>query len=1135
MPNPKLSTLIDAFMAGALNTSVWNSITGSATLDTTADLVTLAHPTTSGATNSFGSATLYDATASSVYAQITAAPNGSGNTKTAMVLRVDANNSVAIRVESGTLKFTLQTAGTTTTTTLGSYDPHTHRWWQLREAAGTWYADTSADSETWTTQTSSAYPWAASAAAMTFSFQTSAGATEVAGMVASIGHINTSLGGPFNPGWPVIEEAWGPYWSASSDAPADRYTDVSPRTRGSSSINRGRQYELDTVRAGELSTALASTDGVIDPTNPSSPFAGRIAPYQPYRKRAQWPPTVNILSQAMATGGDLGGYAAGSSTSPAGVYSDQGSGVVTASGSAWLGATVMQFSVPSGTAAPGRACYAMQPAALPGQTYTMQIRVRNITPATSLQVKPGIGWYDAALGGAAVNYTYGSTVTLTGSATAAWTLCTVTVTAPANAAGINCAVAVAATAGATVSIQVDGWQLEAGSTTTPWVAPGVWYPMYAGYAERWSSDWRDGVYGIVSPTCVDPFALFSQVTLSDPLTQEINALSPRFLFKLDDPQDSLTASDSTGNYGQAELAVGKYGAGAATFGASITSTSAGGTYTGSSGTVLNFANPYPGQNLLSPATYLKLASAGITGPIDPTSFTRIVAFRYTGPLPATAAYIWSAMDRHLDTPSPGSRVHAHLTSAGIPLATVIGPTGVGLAYTAGGAVNCADGNWHLLLFGYNAATAQVICSLDGATSAYYGTVPAASTPTGIFADNLGCYVNASVGGGTTLNFAGEISFVAEVGWVSTAAQITGLYQAWKSSFSGESTSARYSRILGYAGWSGAKAIQTGLTTAMGAANFGGQDCLSALQSVVETEGGTHYTARDGTLTFRSRAARYNALTPEYVFGERADLGEYPYEECRLDFDPTRLSNKITVTQTSTSQTFTAQDATSIASYMPRPLTRNLNTQSGPECQDAANYLLSRYKEPVTRVTSLKLHPSAQPALWAVALALELGTRVRVMRRPPGVPAIQVDCFVESLKWDMDDRGEAYLTVQCSPVDVTPYGLFAAWHTTLRTTVASGVASISINPSQDNTNPLAAQLAVGTQIVLGQNTANQETVTIASVGATSAGWTSAVLTLTGVTTKAHTAGDLINEVLPAGTTDPTTWDAASAFDATAFAY
>ncbi|MEV6580282.1 hypothetical protein AB0M92_19190 [Streptomyces sp. NPDC051582] len=1140
MPNPKISTLVDAFTAATLNTTLWNSITGTATLDTTADVVTLAHPTTSGATNSFGATNLYDATASSVYAQVTAAPNGNGSTKTALVLRVDANNSVAVRAEAGSLKFTLQTAGTTVTTALGIYDPHTHRWWRIRESAGTWYADTSADGCTWTQRTSSAYSWAASAVAMTFAFQTSAGATEVAGMTATISHIGTPFGGGINPNWPLIDDAWGPYWNASSGVLNDRYVELSDRSRGGSGISRGRQYELDQVRSGELNATFANVDGLLDPTNASSPFAGRILPYQPFRKRAQWPPTLNLCSQTAATGGDQGGYAIGSTLAADSIFSDtdaSGSCAITLSASPWMGITVLQAGVTSGATASGRICHTTQPSVLPGATYTLQMRVRNVTAATSLQVKAGIGWYNATTGGTATGFTYSSSSTLTGSSTAAWTYITVTATAPANAAGLDAGVMIAATAGATCSIQVDGWQLEKGAAATPWVAPGVCYTLYNGWVERWPSDWREGVYGTIGPTCVDAFALLSQVKLSDPLTQEIDSHNPRFLYKLDDPQGSDGASDSTGNYDQAEIATSKYGAGSLAFGSQIASSDPDGGFIGSSGTVVTIDNPNPGTTIPSPATYLKLTQAGITGPADPTSWARTLAFRYTGPTPTAAAYMWTCMDGQRAGGVPtGSRIWLSLDNTGVPRFWLAGPTGAGTLYAPAGTPNCADGNWHWVLFGYNLATQQVLFSIDGAIAAYVGSVPTTYTPTGLISDNLGGWVDSGVGGGTYQNFKGELAFAGELqGWVSTGAQIAGLYSAWKSSFTGESSTARYQRILRYGGWTGKTSLQTGLTTSMGPALFGGQDALSALQAVVDTEGGAHYAAADGTLTFRSRSARYNAMTAALTFGERADLGEYPYEECKLDYDPTRLANQVTVTQASTGQVFAAQDAASITAYFPRTLTRTVNTSSVAECQDAAYYLLSRYKQPATRVTSLKLHPSAMPTLWPAVLGLELGTRIRVMRRPPNVPAIQADCFVESIKWDMDDRGEAFVTLQCSPVDTTPYALFASWHTTLQSSVTSGVTSIVVNASADTVNPLATQLGFGQQLVLGQNTANQETVTVSSVGTTTAGWTTATLTLTAATTKAHTAGDVICEPLPAGITDPTTWDATSQFDEIAFAY
>ncbi|MFF3151799.1 hypothetical protein [Streptomyces sp. NPDC057910] len=952
-----------------------------------------------------------------------------------------------------------------------------------------------------------------------------------------------------NSNWPVIEDGWGPYWTTTATAPWDRFVEVTPGTRGRIGITRGRQYELDQVRSGELSTTIKNTDGSLDPLNSSGPYFGHIAPYQPYRRRAMWPPSVNIANQALATGGDLGGYAVGATLrdSTAVVFSDTdstGTGTVTASATAWQGSNVLQFTVPSGTVAPTKICHSPQPAVLPGQAYTLQLQIRNVTPATTLQVKAGIGWYLSTNANPASSFTYGSAVTLTGSTTASWTQITVTATAPTGVMGIDPVVAVAVTAGAACSVQVDGWQLEKGSSASTWVAPGVWYHMFEGYMERLPSSWSfNGTYGTVQPTAVDAFALLSQKQLSDPLTQEINSHNPRFLYKLDDPQNSGGASDATGNYPQAQLAVSKYGPGSLAFGTQITATNTTtGIYTGSSGTVATINNPNPGTNIIGGATYLKLGTAGITGPADPTKWIRTIAFKYTGPTPTSQAYLWSGMDNQRVSGGPiGSQISVWLNTAGKPVVTIWGPNGAGADFVAGGATNCVDGNWHLLIFGYNAATAQVLVSQDGSLLALYGSTPATYTPTGLVSDSLGGWVDATNGGGTAWNYKGDLSFAAEFAdWDGIigggGAGLTALYNAWKNSFTGDSSDVRYARILKYAGWSAATSIQPGLTTSMGPAAFGGQDAVSALQSVVDTENGTHFVDRTGAIVFKARSARYNATSPACVFGENAAAGELPYEDIQLDYDPTHLANQVTVTQQSTNQKFAAQDVASIAQYFPRTLTRTVNSASASECQDAAGYLLSRYKQPAIRVSSIKLHPSANPSLWPVLLGLELNTRVRVMRRPPApAPAVQIECWVEAIQWDMDDKAEAFCTLQCSPVDLNPYAIFAAWHTTLRTSVASGVSSITINNSADNVNPLATQLPAGTQIVLGQGTANQETVTISAVGATSTGWTSAALTLTAATTKAHTAGDVICEVLPAGVTDPTTWDASSAFDTTVFAY
>lgn len=1146
----KLSGLADMFETGTLNTSRWNasSAAPNVQVDATLDRVAVACTTSYYALGSqtWDATTASGATPNGVYARVVPAPLGNGSTETFFEVMLNSSNKASLFVSGGTFTARVTNAGVNTSATIAAswaaFDAYAYAWWRITEAAGSFVFSTSPDGYTWTTRATIAYTW--NATSVKFQFASGYFGTESASS-AYIDHVNTTSSAPDQPNlnWPRIEDGWGPFWGANNgNLPLDRYTEVSDRTRSSVGVQRGRQYETDQVRSGEASLRLANTDAALDPVNASGPWYGHIAPYQPYRRRAQWPPTRNVLDQVMATGGDLGGFSGTIVAGATDIFSntDSSNGSFTASATAWQGGTVMQFAVPSGTVAPTRICHTPRWSPIPGQAYTLQLRVRDVTASTSLSVQAHIGWYTAGGGSTPTSFNYGSSTSLTGSTTAAWTTVTVTATAPANAAGMDVGVAVAATAAATCSVQVDGVQLEKGSTATTWQAPGVWFPVYAGWTERWPSKWdMDGQYAVVEPTAVDTFSLLSQRQLSDPLTQEINNRGARFVYKLDDPAGSTSATEWTGTYPAVPIGISKYGAGSLVFGTSITATdTVNGVYTGSTGTVCTISNTNPGTNSTSGgASFLRLTNAGIKGPTDPALWVRAIAFRYTGPTPTSSAFLWSWMDNQRANNNPsGSHVYLYLDATGRPTVSIQGPTGAGNSYLAGGATNCVDGNWHWLLFGYNAATQQVLFSQDGTSAAYYGSIPATYTPSGIVADNLGAFVDATVGNGTTNNFKGDIAFACEfTSWFSFAVEIQNLYGAWKSACAGESTNSRYARILNYAGYTGSSDIDTGLTTSMGPANFDGQDAASALQAVVDTEGGAHYVDASGTVTFKARSARYNALTPTYVFGERTDLGEWPYEDCALDYDSTHLSNQVTVTQDGTGQNFYATDTASIASYFARPLSRTINASSADECNDAANYLLSRYRQPAQRVSSLKLHPSANPALWPVCLSLELGTRVRVMRRPPNVPAITVECFVENLVWDFGDDGDAWLTIQCSPADLTPYGLFAAWHTTLTSSYASGVTTITVNASADNTNPLATQLAAGQQLVLGQNTANTETVTVSAVGATSPGWTTATITLTAATTKSHTAGDTICEPLPAGTTDPTTWDTVSQFDSIAFAY
>src|SRR5689334_18300832 len=263
MANPLLGSLVDPFTASAINPGLWNRITGTPTLDTVNDLVSLPVPTAAGGLNVFGTNGPYDATGQQIFARVGVALTGNGTTKTVMRIRLDSNNAVTMRLESGTFKMTTQIAGVLTTTTLPTYDPTAHAWWRIREAAGAFYADVSADGFAWTNLASMAYTW--SPLVVNFQFEAGAGSTEAAGNIAWFAHVNTPIGGSaLMPSWPQFRfQVAFNQGANTSGQPA--FVDLSSRLRESWSAEQsGRQYELDQVQSGQFSASLWNLDGALD-------------------------------------------------------------------------------------------------------------------------------------------------------------------------------------------------------------------------------------------------------------------------------------------------------------------------------------------------------------------------------------------------------------------------------------------------------------------------------------------------------------------------------------------------------------------------------------------------------------------------------------------------------------------------------------------------------------------------------------------------------------------------------------------------------------------------------------------------------------------------------------------------------
>lgn len=769
-----------------------------------------------------------------------------------------------------------------------------------------------------------------------------------------------------------------------------------------------------------------------------------------------------------------------------------------------------------------------------GQQYTVSAYFMRVSSAdATVQVQVGVRWFDAS--GNTLSSTNSASVTVP---VGSWSArATVTGTAPAGAVWARPRYFIATPASTTASntIYATGWQLEQAGAASAWVDPGYTGYAFTGYFEQFPQMWRlSETWGELEAVGVDALAGLAQYTVQDPLIEELLLLGPTFLYALNDPAGSSSCVDVTGNRTSAPVENSPYGVGSLTFGNSVTSATAAGAMQGTAGPVATFNNnPSETGSLQFPETFVSLHKASVVpGPPSNGGWTRVIHFRSAAAPGANAAYIlWNAIPPSYGVGS-NSQVMFQLQGpggpAGAPFLLVSGATGGTPSYS--GPASLCDGNWHQLAISCD-GSGNVAFYVDGTQ---VGTGSITLPVSGIAADVVGASVqlgaNIYKGG-----YVGDAAFVAEFPAVLTPAQFTNLYNSFRSASTGESSGARASRLLRWIGWSGPTQIDTGLTTSMGpATDLVGQSGLDGLDSVATTENGLAFATLDGRLRFMGRNALYNS-SPVYVFGERQQYGEWPYEDAQLPVDPIQTYNIIPVQQYSTGQVATAQDLASQQNNWPRTLpTRVVNTSSFAEAQSAAAYLLAQYKTPRLRCSSMTLHPSSIPGLFQVCAQLEIGTRIRIMKRPPWrATAIQFDGFVQRLEWSLSPQGDVTLRIEASPADLQNYWTLAALHTTLNAQAASGQNQATINALPDAAvNKLAQSLPQGYQLTFEPGTARAETMTLSPTGipSTSLGYATAVLTFTSNFAFTHPANSVVCEPLPTGYTDPTTWDANSVIGA-----
>lgn len=286
-------------------------------------------------------------------------------------------------------------------------------------------------------------------------------------------------------------------------------------------------------------------------------------------------------------------------------------------------------------------------------------------------------------------------------------------------------------------------------------------------------------------------------------------------------------------------------------------------------------------------------------------------------------------------------------------------------------------------------------------------------------------VHATTGGVTTVGISGadpvtppEASISHAAVWFGSppsAARILAHYEAGVVAHGhpmGERTGTRIARILDAIGWPSAdRDIATG-STVCGQWLPEGRSALAQIRDLEALEQGLFFISADGKPTFRDRKwfrGATNAVTPRYTYGDGGG-SEIPYED--IEIDGNHLEHiRNTVTVSYSGGAVTVKDATSRTNYgiQADSVTANdLPASDGWLARQLGNFRLRARKDPTTRIPTLRIQPRGAGALATTVpsvAALELGDRVRVIRRPNGsTDPIQQDCNVLGINHNLTAKG-----------------------------------------------------------------------------------------------------------------------------------
>lgn len=500
---------------------------------------------------------------------------------------------------------------------------------------------------------------------------------------------------------------------------------------------------------------------------------------------------------------------------------------------------------------------------------------------------------------------------------------------------------------------------------------GVTHTLWSGFVERWPQSYTDrGKRGMTPLTATDVISTYAQQNLLPLLAQQMAAYNPAYYFPLDEPAGATGFADQSGNTGSPQLTATQY--------------YSGGTYTAGSTSTLT--------DSVGCVTFAH---------VNTNSWNEVYLLRgVNNPGWANAADgFWVACWVKTSMAAPGADIDDIFLSldngqwnnnysaifflsstgkAGFEVNDPVNNTGDVNNY--GPVIN--DGRWHHLAMRVSATWreywvdgVQVLTSTTNRPWQSYG------------------YLYLTVGGAFRSNrafgFDGSICQVAILPY-SAAFVPADVYAAGIDGFAGESSDARFGRLLSMAGQPSATVDVTGSSTEGAAAGLGGKTLIDALKQTVLDENGFMYVAGDGSLHFQGRTGRFNP-SPSATFSE----SQIPYkEDVALDYGPEFVYNDVQITRNG-GTTARVVNTASQTSYFDRTLTQTIYVATDQEAGDRASFLANHYGEPSYRVSTLTTNLAAAPSLFASVLGLELGDCVTFTRTADAT--ISFPAFLERIE------------------------------------------------------------------------------------------------------------------------------------------